>query len=453
MPHNLDAEKAVLGCILTDPDTLKEVVLRLHFSGAFYSAAHQTIFETILLMANDSSGGQQAIDLITVSEALKSKDKLQAVGGDSYLAELMNIIPTTANIENYVKIVHEYAVLRKLIKTSSEIVQKCFDTDSQVNLLLDEVQRQISDVVNLQSGHEATSIGDFMKPAIDYLLQLNEQKSDAVGLPTGFKDLDHLITGLKAGEMIVLAARPSIGKTTIALNIAANVALRSQKSVGIFSLEMNTLSLVLRLLCSEAKMNLREFRQGVLSHARWVHITNAAEKLRKAQVYIDDSGQLDVIELRAKARRMKEKYDVSFIAIDYLQLMKGTGFNSNANREQEVAAISGGIKALAKELNIPILILAQLNRQAEQGGRPKLSHLRESGAIEQDADIVMILHRDREAQQEADPAEIARNGVESELIIAKHRNGETGIVELVFFPTYTLFQDKSRISDDDVPDI
>ena len=454
LPHNLDAEKAVLGCVLTDPNTLKDAAVRLSFQGAFYSSAHQTIFETILMMANATGEDQQAIDLITVSEALKTKDKLQSVGGDSYLAELMNIIPTTANIENYVKIVHEYAVLRRLIKTSSDIIQKCFDTDSQVNLLLDEVQKEVSDVSNLQSGNEAASISDYMKPAIDYLLQLNEQKGDAVGIPTGYKDLDHMITGLKAGDMIVLAARPSIGKTTIALNIAANVALRAEKPVGIFSLEMNTLSLVLRLLCSEARINLREFRQGVLSHARWVHITNSAEKLRKAQVYIDDTGQLDVIELRAKARRMKEKHDIQFIVIDYLQLMKGTSVNSNANREQEVAAMSGGIKALAKELNIPILILAQLNRQAEQsGGRPKLSHLRESGAIEQDADIVMLLHRDREVTQEADPAEVARNGVESELIIAKHRNGETGIVELVFFPTYTLFQDKSRISDDDVPDI
>ena len=453
MPHNLDAEKAVLGCILTDPDTLKDAAVRLNFDGAFYSAAHQSIFTTITFMANPTGGDRQPIDLITVSEALRSQDKLQAAGGDSYLAELMNIIPTAANIENYVKIVHEYAVLRRLIRTSSDIIQKCFDSDSQVNLLLDEVQQEVANVANLQSGSDASCISDFMKPAIDYLLQLNEQRGDAVGIPTGFKDLDHMITGLKGGDMIVLAARPSIGKTTIALNIAANVALRADKAVGIFSLEMNTLSLVLRLLCAEAKINLREFRQGVLSHARWVHITNSAEKLRKAKMYIDDTGQLDVIELRAKARRMKDKHDVQFIVIDYLQLMKGTSNNSNSNREQEVAAMSGGIKALAKELNIHKLILAQLNRQAEQGGRPKLSHLRESGAIEQDADIVAILHRERELQQEADPAEIARNGIESELIIAKHRNGETGIVELVFFPTYTLFQDKSRISDDDVPDM
>ena len=453
MPHNLDAEKAVLGCILTDPDTLKEAAVRLNFDGAFYSAAHQTIFSAIIKMANPSEGQGEPIDLITVSQALTTKNKLTAVGGDAYLAELMNIIPTTANIENYVKIVHEYAVLRRLIRASSDVIQKCFDSDGQVNLLLDEVQQEISEVANLQTGKDAASIGDYMKPAIDYLLQLNEQTGDAVGIPTGYKDLDHMITGLKGGDMIVLAARPSIGKTAFALNIAANVALRAEKAVGIFSLEMNTLSLVLRLLCSEARINLREFKQGVLSHARWVQITNSADTLRKAPVYIDDTGQLDVIEMRAKARRMKEKHDIQFLVIDYLQLMKGTG-GSTSSREQEVAAMSGGIKALAKELNIPILILAQLNRQAEQGGvRPKLSHLRESGAIEQDADIVAILHRERELQQTVDQAEIERNGLESELIIAKHRNGETGIVELVFLPAFTLFQDKSRISEDDVPDI
>ncbi|MCM8529647.1 MAG: replicative DNA helicase [Lentisphaeraceae bacterium] len=452
MPHNLDAEKAVLGCILTDPDTLKEAAVRLNFDGAFYSASHQTIFSTIIEMANPKEGQGQPIDLITVSEALTSKSKLAVVGGDSYLAELMNIIPTTANIENYVKIVHEYAVLRRLIRASSDVIQKCFDAEGQVNFLLDEVQQEISEVANLQTGKDAESISDFMKPAIDYLLQLNDNSGDAVGIPTGFKDLDNMITGLKGGDMIVLAARPSIGKTAFALNIAANVALRAEKAVGIFSLEMNTLSLVLRLLCSEAKLNVRELKQGVMSHSRWVEVTAAADRLRKAQIFIDDTGQLDVIEMRAKARRMKEKSDIQFIVIDYLQLMKGAG-GSSTSREQEVAQMSGGIKALAKELDVPILILAQLNRQAEGSDRPKLSHLRESGAIEQDADIVAILHRERELQQTSDPVEMARNGLESELIIAKHRNGETGIIDLVFMPAYTQFMDKSRIAEDDVPDI
>lgn len=453
MPHNLEAEKAVLGCILTDPDTLKEAAVRLNFDGAFYSAAHQTIFSTILQMANPKEGEGQAIDLITVSEALSGKKKLTAVGGDAYLAELMNVIPTTANIENYVKIVHEYAVLRRLIRASSDVIQKCFDAEGEVNLLLDEVQKEISDVANMQTGKDAESIADFMKPAIEYLMQLNDNTGDAVGIPTGYQDLDNMITGLKGGDMIVLAARPSIGKTAFALNIAANVALRSKKAVGIFSLEMNTLSLVLRLLCSEAKLNVREMRQGVLSHARWVEVTNAADRLRKAEIFIDDTGQLDVIEMRAKARRMKEKHNIEFIVIDYLQLMKGSG-GANSSREQEVAQMSGGIKALAKELNVPILILAQLNRQAEQGGvRPKLSHLRESGAIEQDADIVALLHRERELQQEGDPVEMAKNGLESELIIAKHRNGETGIVELLFMPAYTQYVSKTRFTDEDVPDI
>ncbi|NQZ56754.1 MAG: replicative DNA helicase, partial [Lentisphaeraceae bacterium] len=348
MPHNLDAEKAVLGCVLTDPETLKDAAVRLNFDGAFYSASHQTIFTTIVLMANTTGGERQAIDLITISEALKQKDKLQAVGGDAYLAELMNIIPTTANIENYVKIVHEYAVLRRLIRTSSDIIQKCFDSECQVNVLLDEVQQEISDVAGMKTGNEASAIADFVKPAIDHLMQLNEGTGDAVGIPTGFEDLDDMISGLKGGDMIVLAARPSIGKTTFALNMAANVSIRSKKAVGVFSLEMNTLSLVLRLLCAEAKINLREFRNGVHNHNRWVQITSAAETLRNSPMYIDDTGQLDIIELRAKARRMKEKFNVDFIVIDYLQLMKGTGLGgSNTNREQEVAAISGGIKALA----------------------------------------------------------------------------------------------------------
>ena len=435
MPHNLEAEKAVLGCILTDPDTLKEAAVRLNFDGAFYSAAHQTVFSTIIQMANPKEGEGQPIDLITVSEALSGKKKLTSIGGDAYLAELMNIIPTTANIENYVKIVHEYAVLRRLIRTSSDVIQKCFDTEGEVNLLLDEVQKEISEVANLQTGKDAECISDFMKPAIEYLMQLNDNTGDAVGIPTGYQDLDNMITGLKGGDMIVLAARPSIGKTAFALNIAANVALRAQKGVGIFSLEMNTLSLVLRLLCSEAKLNVREMRQGVLSHARWVEVTNAADRLRKAEIYIDDTGQLDIIEMRAKARRMKDKHDIQFIVIDYLQLMKGSG-GANSSREQEVAQMSGGIKALAKELNVPILILAQLNRQAEQGGvRPKLSHLRESGAIEQDADLIVFLYRDEVYNKDSNERGVA------EIIIGKQRNGPIGTVRLAFRGEFTRFDD------------
>ena len=447
LPSNLDAEKAVLGCLMTDPDLISEAGPRLNFEGAFHSSSHQVIFETLLKMYNNE---ERNLDLITLSESLKSIKKLEAVGGDTYLMELMNTIPTTANFENYVKIVHEYAVLRRLIRTSSEVAHKCYEADQPVNELVDEVQKEIMEITNLQVSSDAEFIGDRVKDAINFIIELSENKGEGAGLPTKYTDLDGMIGGLRPGDMFVLAARPSIGKTTFALNVAVNVALHSNAPVAVFSLEMNTLSLVLRLICSEAKVNIRDIRDGLLSHSKWVEVTNAADRLRKAPIYIDDNGQVDVLELRAKARRLKEKHDIQFIVIDYLQLMKGTG-GAASSREQEVAQMSGGIKALAKELNIPIMILAQLNRQAEQSGqRPKLSHLRESGAIEQDADIVAILHRDREETQEKSNDDL-KAGVESELIIAKHRNGETGIVPLLFFPSYTLFGNKSRIEEQDVP--
>lgn len=449
LPHNLDAEKAVLGCVLTEPDTLAEASIRLRFSGAFYSASHQLIFDTLVDMAN--SENRQKIDLITVSDRLAAAKKLSSVGGDAYLAELMNVIPTTANMENYVTIVHDYGVLRRLIKTSSDVVAQCFEADIDARLLLDKIQQEVNDVSNMSNKQEAVHIGDMVKEAIEHVIALNDPTSeDAKGIPTGFDALDEMITGLKGGEMFVLAARPSIGKTTFAMNMAANVAIKSNKAVAIFSLEMNTKSLVLRMLGSEAEVGMSDVRDGLLTQSRWVEITNAADRIRKAPIYIDDTGQLDIIELRAKARRMKEKYDIQFIVIDYLQLMKGSGGNAQQNREQEVAQISGGIKALAKEIDVPILILAQLNRQAEQGGgKPKLANLRESGSIEQDADIVGLLHRDREAMIEGDAKELALRGQETDLIIAKHRNGEVGTVPLMFFPSYTVFKDKSRVEDSD----
>ena len=453
LPNNRDAEKAVLGCLLTDPDTISVAAVKIRFDGAFYSSSHQIIFNTVLEMSTSES--KAAIDLITVSDKLSSTGKLAIIGGDSYLMELMNVIPTTANVERYVEIVHDYAILRRLIKASADIVDQCFDSqDTEVKLIVDKIQQEIMEVSNLQESDSAVHIGETMKGVIDHIIKLTDGSDEAKGLSTGFSDVDQLLTGLRPGEMFVLAARPSIGKTTFALNLAANIALRSRPGehvpVAIFSLEMNTQSLVMRLLCSEAGIGMGEIQDSVLSHSRWNDLTQAAETLRKAPIYIDDTGQLDVIELRAKARRLKEQHDIQFIVIDYLQLMHGLG-GKQSNREQDVAQMSGGIKSLAKELNLPILILAQLNRQAEQAGagKPKLSHLRESGAIEQDADVVGILHRDRDAVIEGDRETIARDGVEAELIIAKHRNGEVGSVPLMFFPSTTTFKNFSRINEDD----
>ena len=280
--------------------------------------------------------------------------------------------------------------------------------------------------------------------------KLSRNDDGVRGLQTGFTDLDRLITGLKSGEMTVLAARPSIGKTAFALNIVSNIALgKSHAPVGVFSLEMSTESLVLRLLCSLAKINLGDIRDRAISTARWNELITASARLKEAPIYIDDSGDLDVLELRTKSRRMVREHGVKFIVIDYLQLLRAVGSNRNSTRENEVSQMSGRIKGLAKELKIPIMVLAQLNRQAEQPGqRPRLSHLRESGAIEQDADVVALLHRDREL--ETNKGNIGE-GTDAELIIAKHRNGPTGIVPLTFLSQYTCFGDRSPVSDADVP--
>ena len=315
--------------------------------------------------------------------------------------------------------------------------------------MLDEIETQITSLTSMEAGSEATLIADCVMDAVSHMESLHRRDESAIGIQTGYADLDECITGLRPGEMFVLAARPSIGKTALALNMAANMALRETPvSVGVFSLEMSRELLTLRFLCSEARVNLRDIREGAVSRARWNEIIEAAGRLREAPICIDDTGNIDIVEMRAKARRMHRKYGVQVLVVDYLQLMKSSS-GPNATRENEVARNSAGIKTLAKELNVPIIVLAQLNRQAEQTGqRPKLSHLRESGAIEQDADVVALLHRDREADA---GAEGNVNEMEAELIIAKHRNGPTGIIPLTFLKQYTRFESRARFSDEDVP--
>ena len=316
--------------------------------------------------------------------------------------------------------------------------------------LVDEIETEILTLTQLQGGVDSTPIRRLIPPAVAYLEKLHTKDAAVVGITTGYHDLDHLITGLRPGDMFVLAARPSIGKTALALNLATNVALsKTPRAVGVFSLEMSSDQLALRLLCSEARVNMADIKDGALSVARWNDIMAAADRLNKAPLFIDDTGSLDILELRARARRLHQQHHVELLVIDYLQLMRPAGHNRNSTRENEVSQMSGGIKTLAKELRIPIIVLAQLNRQAEQTGqRPKLSHLRESGAIEQDADIVALLHRERETES---GQERSYEGTEAELIIAKHRNGPTGIVRLSFFPQFTKFESRSPIADEDVP--
>ena len=450
LPHDADAEMAVLGCMLLDPGTaIDSATSRLNFEGSFFTPAHQKIFRMLVKLSSEMR--KDGIDLITTANALTTTGELEQVGGRAYLSQLMNVVPSAANIEQYVDIVHKNAVLRRLIRTSLDVAGRCFDPEEPVNTLVDAIQQEIMAVTQLHSGAEMAHIGDYIKDAVDYLDKLHSKDESVYGIRTGYKDLDNMITGMKPGDLFVLAARPSIGKTALALNMATNIAMGSDpRPVGVFSLEMSSAQLVLRLICSDAGVNLRDIRDGALSSSAWNNIMAAAQKIKNAPIYIDDSGTLDILGLRAKARRLKQQHNIQALFIDYLQLLKPATSNKNTTRENEVSQISGGLKSLAKELGIPIVVLAQLNRQAEQtGAKPKLGHLRESGAIEQDADVVALLHRERDTDSGVTGKDT--EGRDAELIIAKHRNGATGIVRLTFIPAYTRFESRSPVSDDQIP--
>jgi len=454
LPHSLEAERAVLSCLLQDaPGTLDLAFGKLKSEASFYHPSHRKIFAALGEMRGEMV--PSLIDFITITDRLERQNALAAVGGEDYLSSLLNAVPTTANIEKYVDCVLDAFILRRMISVCSDIVGRCYEGGDDVPELIDRIEQDILDVTEMRTDSHAVALSELITGAVDYLNDLSEQKPETMGLQTGFRDVDRLITGLRDGELIVLAARPSVGKTALALNIARNVALHPQhpKAVGLFSMEMGCSQLVIRLLCSEARINIKDVRDGRLTQAQWgVDIMRACDLLHAAPIYIDDMPQLASFELRQKARRMKQDHDVRLIIIDYLQLMRPSGGNRSTSREQEVARLSREIKSLAKELGLPIMLLCQLNRQAEQaGGRPRLSHLRESGAIEQDADIVAILHRERDGDADQSPDVVAKEGIVTELIIAKNRNGETGIRKLTFFPPYTCFKDFTGISDEDVP--
>ena len=346
-------------------------------------------------------------------------------------------------------------MLRRLIHSCSQMVTDCYEAEDGIDDIVDKIESEVMTITQAGIDVQSRSVSELLHPAVKFMEAMHKKDPSALGLPTGFIHLDNLITGLRPGELFVLAARPSIGKTTLAMNIARNVAIRANASVGFFSLEMGAEQVVMRLLCSEARISIKDIRDGNLSAADWGQkVMGACDKLKDANIYIDDTPQISSLELRQKARRMKLEHNIQLIIIDYLQLMRPSGFNKNSNREQEVAKMSSDLKALARELDVPVMVLCQLNRAAEQGGQPKISNLRESGAIEQDADIVALLHRERETDNETAAEQIRTLGyMESQLIIAKHRNGPTGIVHLAFYPQYTLFDTLQRINDADIPPI
>jgi replicative DNA helicase len=453
-PHSIEAEQGVLGCVLLDPPhCLGECVEKCkQGSEVFYDMRHQLIYDTLVEMQNDGEG----IDVITLQQRLKNKKQLDAVGGIAYLSSLADAVPSPANLSYYLNILLDKHILRKIIRVSSEVVSDSFEFEGEVDRLLDDVETKILRLSEERVEGQSRAMKELVHGAINTIEDYYKREGNITGISTGFDDLDKMTTGLHEGEMIVIAARPSMGKTSLAMNIAEHAALEQNVPVGVFSLEMSSESLVLRMLCSRARVNLRSIREGFLAERDFPKLTNAASKMGKAPLYIDDTAGLSILQLRAKARRMHSQHKVGLFVIDYLQLLHSTSRRSADNRQQEIAEISAGIKALAKELKVPVIVLAQLNRDVEKRPKatPMLSDLRESGSIEQDADLVGLLYKPAQAESDDDgePDQVDPNSAQRvNLLIAKQRNGPTGDVELVFLKGFTRYEGLSKVSAEDVP--
>lgn len=447
-PHNDKAEVAVLGAMLLNADAASRALSQLNFPDAFYRQAHQLLFNAMLAL---NPKGDAGLDYVVLCSHLEKLGQLEQIGGLEYIQQLMDSVPTAAHIDHYVELVRECAVLRRIIATCSTAIMQCYESERPVEELLDEIERQVMEVSQMREVNDFHAIQPLVNDAVAYITSLLQGGQDILGVPTGYPTLDQAMTGgLKPGMLFVLAARPSIGKTALALNMAANIALNDGgMPVGIFSLEMSAQQLVLRLISSHSRVNINRWAY-VDDHPQgdMVAVKEACDQLRSSQIYIDDTGAIDILELRAKARRMVEKHGVKVLFIDYLQLISIKS-GRTSSRENDVARISGALKALAKELELPVVVLSQLNRQAEDEA-PKLNNLRESGAIEQDADIVALLHRNRSEQFEQ--KENAANGFKAELIVAKNRSGRTCRQHLTFFPQYTRFDPTvDEVPEEDVP--
>ena len=431
-PQNLEAESSVLGGILLENDAIN-VVLELLRTGDFYRESHRKIFRAMIELADRS----EPVDIITLSECLKNRGELEAVGGSAYLASLNDFVPTAANISYYARIVREKSILRHLINAATEVATKGYDGTGNVEELLDSAEKAIFDITEQRIKGSFVKVGDMMKDSIKMVEKLFERKTMITGVPTGFKDLDTKTAGLQPADLIIVAARPGMGKTAFSLNIASHAAF-SGYGVAVFSLEMAKEQLALRLLCSEARVDNSKVRTGYLSDRDFPKLATAAGRLHDALIFVDDTPAISVLELRAKARRIARDREkkLGLIIVDYLQLMRGTG--AAQNREQEISEISRSLKALAKELNVPVLAVSQLNRRVEDRNdkTPQLSDLRESGAIEQDADVIAFIYREAAYNPKSDDNTAT-------ITIAKQRNGPTGDLTLTFLREFTRFEDYS----------
>lgn len=428
LPQSIEAEQSVVGSMIIDKSAIAKVLERLEEED-FYRDGHKVIYKTILDMFRNDI----AVDLLTLLEYLKSTNMLERAGGVTYITELSSSVPTTANLSAYIKIVSDKSTLRKLIKASTAIIEESYNNQSQVENVVDIAEKKIFNLAEKRTSKDFEPLGDVLERGFAQIEKLFNNKGEITGVGSGFADLDAKTSGFQSGDMILIAARPSMGKTTFALNIAEHVALREHRSVVIFSLEMSKEQLAYKLLCSEANVDMLKLRTGTLEDKDWENIAMAAGPLSKAKIYIDDSAGVTVMEMRSKCRRLKMEYGIDLIVIDYLQLMSGGA--SSDNRQQEVSEISRSIKALAKEMECPVIALSQLSRAPEQRAdhRPMLSDLRESGSIEQDADIVMFLYRDEYYNKETEDKNIG------ECIIAKQRNGPVGTAKLAWLGQYSKF--------------
>lgn len=436
-PQSVEAEQAVLGAMLIEREAISKVAEFLRPED-FYREAHRVIYNAAVELFNKND----AVDLVTVTEHLRKDDKLEGAGGIAYITSLANSVPTAANVLYHARIVEEKSLLRQLINAATNIAGMGYEANDEVGQILDSAEKLILDVSNRKVGTEFTPIKSIIFDAFDRIQSLYESKGGITGIPSGFKDLDRLTSGLQPSDLILIAARPSMGKTAFVLNIASHVAIREKKSVAFFSLEMSKEQLVQRMLCAEAPIDSQRLRVGDLEGKDWQKLVNAADRLSSAGIFIDDTPGITVLEMRAKARRLKIEHDLQLIIIDYLQLMQGSGKNrSSENRQQEISEISRSLKGLARELGVPVIALSQLSRSVEsrQVKKPMLSDLRESGSLEQDADIVAFLYREDYYNPDTENKNI------TDIIIAKHRNGPVDTVQLFFHKQFTKFADLTRM--------
>jgi replicative DNA helicase len=435
-PQNLEAEQSVIGGILLDNQALNSV-LEILDADAFYSEAHRKIFAAIVELYDKN----EPSDLITLSNILKSKNQLDQTGGVSYLSSLADNVPSAANISYYSKIVKEKAILRRLIGTATEILNKSYNSAADIDTVLDEAEHAIFEISENKIRPAFSPFKDIIKESVKTIEKLYERKELVTGVPTGYEKIDDITSGLQKSDLIIIAGRPSMGKTAFALNIAQYAALEANTAVAIFSLEMSKEQLALRMLSAEARVDSQRIRRGFLGEADWPRLIAAAGRLSEAQIFIDDSSAISALEMKAKSRRLKSEVDLGLIILDYLQLMR-SGSYRETSREQEISEISRSLKALAKELSVPVIALSQLNRKLEDrtNKRPQMADLRDSGAIEQDADLIAFIYRDEVYDKSEENPE---KGM-AEIIIGKQRNGPTGMVKLAFQDKFARFENLAR---------